>query len=306
MHAFRKAVERLDTAVYKIERGLLLACVSGMTILIFLQVVQRSFSRDVGKSTEMLAALVGKLSGTPWSEATMAAVDPWFFWGFAVVFLSFAVHASRRNRGAGADAASFAQSVAIAIALTLVARGGIYLMRTLLPTGVPGAQKFSLGLLVWAGLLGATIITRTRGHIVIDAVKKKMGDDVIGVVSLASGTLTAGFCGVIVWLGAAKAWAEYLEWVESEHLIALLYESAPIPQAVVTAALPVCFGLIGIRFFAQGISDFVWGPPLPKSETGDVIELDALERNSVVRDEVVAPALPSLVFGQPRADGGGQ
>lgn len=304
MHQFRKTIEKVDAGIYRVERALLLAAVTGMTVLIFLQVVQRSFSREVGKSTEMLGSVLGLFTDKPMSEETLATIDPFFFWGFAIVFLFLAVHAARRNRGAGQDVASLGMSVAVALVACAIFRAGIWGLREMLPTGVPGAQKYALGLLVWAGLLGASIITRTRGHIVIDAVKKKMGDDVIGVVSLVSGTLTGLFCGVLVWLGAAKTFGEYHEWVESEHLIARLYESAPVPQAIVTAAIPVCFALVGIRFFAQGVSDFLYGPPLPKPEETDVIDLDAPDSDALVDAAEGTDTPTGLIFGRPHVEGG--
>ncbi|MBM4380932.1 MAG: hypothetical protein FJ086_16775, partial [Deltaproteobacteria bacterium] len=52
------AAKRLDDAVFQGERVLLLLSVSMMTILVTLDVLQRTFSRPVGKTEELLLALL--------------------------------------------------------------------------------------------------------------------------------------------------------------------------------------------------------------------------------------------------------
>jgi TRAP-type C4-dicarboxylate transport system permease small subunit len=47
MNSFRTVVDKLDDAVLAVERVLLLATLSLMTLLVSLDVVQRTFSRPV-------------------------------------------------------------------------------------------------------------------------------------------------------------------------------------------------------------------------------------------------------------------
>ena len=187
----------------------------------------------------------------------------------------------------------FPGSLGIGAGVFLVCAALVKLTVWVAPTGIPGAQKYALGMLVWAGLLGASIVTRSRGHIVLDAMKKKLDDDTLPWISALGAIVTASVAGFIAYLSAITTHEKLTEWTESEFAIGRIHDSTPIPEAFTYMALPVAFGLIGIRFFAQGISDLLWGPPVVKPTE---IELD---EPTIEPDDDVAPTEPTgMQFGQ--------
>ncbi|MCP4504692.1 MAG: TRAP transporter small permease subunit [Deltaproteobacteria bacterium] len=305
MHALRRTLERVDALIYRVERTLLLACVFGMTLLVFLQVLQRTFTRQVGKTTQLLFTTLDGLFG-PLAETTRQSIFTiWgdvLFIGFSIFFCIAAVHAARSSRaerdGLNDASVDFAGSLGMGALLFLGTAAALKAMLWLLPTGVPGAQKYALGMLVWSGLLGASIVTRTRGHILLDAVKKKLDDDTMPWISAIGALLTSSIAGLISFLAMHSTIEKLMEWYNSDFLLERLYDNGPVPIAAVVFALPVCFGLIALRFFAQGISDLLWGPPIPEPE--EELVLDGEEPETPVEP----PAYDGPLFGEVHIEGG--
>jgi len=300
MHAFRQTLERIDAVIYRVERALLLLMVFGMTFLVFLNVVQRTFTRQVGKTAQMMRAIADAVAG-PLSDSTTKSIETFwgdaFFLAFAVFFCIAAVHAARMSRAEREQrnnaSVDFAGSLGIGAGVFLVCAALVKVTVWAAPTGIPGAQKYALGMLVWAGLLGASIVTRTRGHIVLDAMKKKLDDDTLPWISAIGSVVTAGIAGFIAYLSAATTYEKFHEWSDSEFAIGRIHESTPIPEAFTYLALPVAFGLIALRFLMQGFSDLLWGPPVVKPT--DI----TLDEPTIEPDEVVEPTAPAgMQFGR--------
>ena len=57
MESLRRTANKVDDVVFKVERLLLLVCLAAMTVLVSLDVVQRTFSRPVGKTEGALLAV---------------------------------------------------------------------------------------------------------------------------------------------------------------------------------------------------------------------------------------------------------
>lgn len=310
MHALRKNLERIDALIYRVERGLLLSTVFGMTVLVFLQVLNRTFTRQVGKTAQFLSALLEAVAG-PLEESTRLSIEN--IWGDAlfiaasIFFCVAAVHASRaaRSERAGLDESNvdFSGSLGLGALLFIGVAASIKAMLWLLPTGVPGAQKYALGLLVWSGLLGASIVTRTRGHILLDALKKKNDDDTRPWISALGGMFTASIAGLIAFLSMHSAIEKFHEWYDSDFLLERLYDNGPIPMAVVVLALPVCFGLISIRFLFQGFSDLLWGEPILEEEI--LLLPEEKEASKALLQKGMSKDLVEVnLFGMPHVEGG--
>jgi C4-dicarboxylate transporter, DctQ subunit len=156
------------------------------------------------------------------------------------------------------------------------------------PSSVPGAQKFALGLMLWAGMLGASLATREKRHIVIDTITKKLGDDVKRPFALLTGLATGMFCAFIFVLGAMQLVGEIGDWATHEGVG--IYESLPIPTWIATLAVPATFLIMSVRFIAYGVRDFRFGIQ-GGGDGGHGVDLDELQKQTV--DVQLDPASPA-------------
>lgn len=261
MESFRKLVDRVDDAVLAVERVLLLVTLSLMTLLVSLDVTQRTFSRPVSKTATLMLAVLSK----PSDETRALIVDtiaPWAFNVGSLLFVMLAVHSARSIRAERKKASrpTVAPSLAIGAGLWLGLGAFIKGLLTLFPSSLPGAQKFSLGFMLWSGMLGASIATRHRRHIVLDTVKKKLDEKMGRVFSLLGGFVTFAFCALFTWLALRQLHEEFVLWRDGDGVG--VFDALPIPKWTVTLAIPVTFGTMALRFLGSGVRDFVWGPPV--------------------------------------------
>jgi len=260
MEGLRRVLSKVDGAVYQVERALLVVSVAMMTLLIALDVLQRTFSRPVGKTATLILAILGDV--TPETRALVGhTVGPVVFALISLVFCALAVHGRRslRAEAQGEPQPRPVYSVVWGIALWGFLAVVVKFVLWLFPSSVPGAQKFALGFMLWAGLLGASLATRERRHIMLDAVKKKLDPGMGRLFSLLGGLASFAFCGWLSWLGVLQFLTEYGDWASGEGVG--VYDALPIPEWIATLAIPLTFFLMAVRFLAQGIHDVKWGPP---------------------------------------------
>jgi len=278
MESVKRALGRLDGAVCQVERLLLLVSLAMMTLLVSVDVVQRTFSRPVGKTEGVLLAL---LYGASPTEAQVAFVTgtlgPLVFWGFALALTVLATHSSRAIAAERASQPSPAVLPSLVAGLLVWAAGWGCVRGVLwvFPSSLPGAQKFALGFMLWSGLLGASLATRARRHIVLDLVKKKLDPATAKPFALVGGLVTFGFCALLAFLGTKQLLGQIDDWRGGEGVG--VYDAVPIPTWIATLAVPVTFGVMALRFLAQGVHDFRWGPPKGGPDAHG-IDLEALEQ----------------------------
>jgi C4-dicarboxylate transporter DctQ subunit len=282
--------KKLDDAVNRVERALILVCVVGMTALVGADVIQRTFSRQVGKTEQLVTFLADKIAGPLTPEARASFEGPIggaVFVVFALVVIILAAHAAR---GVTAERKSqpppkFIGSV-IAGALVFVGLAiAVKALLWLFPSSVPGAQKFALGLMLWAGMLGASVAAKERRHIVVDAVTKKLDAGDKRLFALLGGLASGAFCGFVGYLSGRQLAGEIHDWATNEGVG--LYESLPIPVWISTLAIPTAFILMGARFVGYGIRDFKHGPPTG-GDGGHGVDLEELQKQTVEVPEVRA------------------
>ncbi|MDP1922718.1 MAG: TRAP transporter small permease [Myxococcales bacterium] len=260
MNSFRNAVDKLDDAVLAVERVLLLATLSLMTLLVSLDVVQRTFSRPVSKTASVILGFMSDPSAET-RALVIEKIGPWLFTLGSLVFVMLAVHSSRSIKAERLKTAMPGVGLSLGIGLGIwVALGAaIQGLLAVFPSSLPGAQKFSLGLMLWSGMLGASIATRQRRHIVLDTVRKSLDEKTGKLFSLVGGLVTFGFCSLFTVLALTQLHDEFALWRDGDGVG--VFDALPIPKWVVTLAIPVTFGTMALRFLGAGVRDFVWGPP---------------------------------------------
>lgn len=274
---------RVDELVNRAERALILVAVGGMTLLVGADVIQRTFSRPVGKTEQLVAWLGERLAG-PLSDETRALLEGTVggavFLALALVAFVFATHAARlvTAEKKGAPAPGLGGSAVRGALLLAACALAVKLLLWTFPSSVPGAQKFALGLMLWAGMLGASVAARERRHIVIDAVVKKLDEQSKRPMALISGAVTGAFCACIAVLAGAQLQSEIHDWASNEGVG--LYESLPIPTWIATLAIPTAFFIMGARFVGYGVRDFLLGPPTG-GDGGHGVDLEELKQQTV-------------------------
>lgn len=280
MESLRRLAGKVDDVVYQVERALLLLSLTMMTVLVSLDVIQRSFSRPVGKTESALLAILYK-SPTPEQTAFVVEVlGPALFGLLSALFFVLATHSSRAIAAERAKQPSpgWGKSLGVGLLLTVAAAIFVKGLLFVFPSSVPGAQKFALGFMLWSGLLGASLATRTRRHIILDPIKKKLDPQTLKPFSLLGGLVTFGFCGFLTVLGIKQLASQIEEWASGDAVG--VFDALPIPLWVVTLAVPVTFGVMALRFLGQGIHDFKWGPPKGGADAHG-IDLEALEKEQL-------------------------
>ena len=280
MESLRRIAGKVDDVVYQVERVLLLVSLTLMTVLVSLDVAQRTFSRPVSK-TEQFILWAFYANPTDAQHAFVTdRLGPALFAFLSLLFLTLGTHSSRAIKADRDKAPSpgFGRSVVIGAALFLGLTGFVYGLLWVFPSSVPGAQKLALGLMLWSGMLGASLATRARRHIVLDPIKKKLDPQTLKGFSLVGGLVTFAFCAFMTVLGVMQLRNQIEEWSGGGGVG--VFDAVPIPLWVSTLAIPVTFGVMGLRFLGQGIHDFVWGPPKGGVDAHG-IDLEALEKEQL-------------------------
>lgn len=258
MDGLRKIFGKIDLAIFQIERALLVLSLGMMTLLVSADVVQRTFSRPEGKTASLILAVLGEPS-----EATRALVvdrvGPALFGILSLVFCVLAVHARRTMSAKGGPVPAFGRSALAGVALWGVGAALIQLLLKVFPTSVPGAQRFALGFMLWSGMVGASLATRARRHIMLDTVVKKLTGKTQQAYLFLSGVAAASFCALLAILGTMQVVDQIRDWASGDGVG--VYEALPIPTWIATLSVPFAFWVMAARFLALGVHDLVWGPP---------------------------------------------
>ena len=277
MEKLRRVAGKIDDVVYRVERVLLLVSLTFMTVLVTLDVIQRSFSRQMGKTEGALLSIFYKEPTADQTAFVVNVLGPLVFGLMACAFFVLATHSSRAIAAERDKAPSPGWVKSFGVGLALAVGAGLFVKGLLLvfPSSVPGAQKFALGFMLWSGMLGASLATRTRRHIILDPIKKGLDAATLKPFSLIGGILSFVFCGFLAVLGTMQLLEQVRDWASGGGVG--VYEALPIPLWVSTLAIPVTFSVIALRFLGQGIHDFKWGPPKGGADAHG-IDLDALEK----------------------------
>ena len=136
-------------------------------------------------------------------------------------------------------------SLLVLLLLTMILLAGFdILARSLFGGGVSWIPPLLRVLVLWLGLLGALLATRTREHIAIDLINRLAGPKTKRLMA----TLTLSFAAIICCI---IAWHSYAFLAVSRDFGDIAF--AQIPAWPLQAIIPFSFGLMGLRFIAQSL-----------------------------------------------------
>lgn len=114
-----------------------------------------------------------------------------------------------------------------------------------LNTGLPWAEELARYLMIWAGLMGASIATKQRRHLKIDVLPRILPPEgrARAIVMRLASLISAGFCFFLVKVG--------YELVTHSLKTGRTSTSMDLPIWIVQLAIPVTTFVIACRFLGQ-------------------------------------------------------
>lgn len=121
-------------------------------------------------------------------------------------------------------------------------------LRYVFNTGLPWLEETARYLLIWTGFLGASIATKDRRHIAIDALPRAFSADskAVALIGTLNHLICAGFCAFLVWIG----W----DFAGRSMELGRVSTTLELPLWIVQGAIPFACSIMTLRFlgFAFG------------------------------------------------------
>ena len=118
------------------------------------------------------------------------------------------------------------------------------LLRNLLDSGFVWIDPLLRVLVLWLGLIGATVATRNNRHIRIDLLSKFFSRNTHRLIQSIIGQVSAWTCLVVAWYGFKWIQMDYVDGVTS---------FAGVPAWLLEVIIPVTFALIGLRYLTMSV-----------------------------------------------------
>ena len=118
------------------------------------------------------------------------------------------------------------------------------LLRNFLDSGIVWIDPILRVLVLWLGLIGATVATRHNKHIRIDLLSRLFERNTHRLIQSIIGQISAWTCLIIAGYGFKWIRLDYLDGVKS---------FAGIPAWVLEIIVPAAFALIGLRYFVMSL-----------------------------------------------------
>jgi TRAP-type C4-dicarboxylate transport system permease small subunit len=237
----RKWLAKLDRSVFAVERVLVVVSLVVMSVVVFLDVVHRTFADPESKLVQWLAKLGGVAEGTSAHE-TLQGLAPWLLFAFFVWLAYFALRTARMEKTLPRRRAAV-----LAVVGVLIGYGLVWLLIELNPNGFIWSQPLALMLVLWVGFLGASMCTHEGRHLKVEAVERHLPERIRPTVGFVSQLLTAAFCLFLFWVSWDYVAFNYEEWAETEGRGGLL-KGIDIPKWIGFSVLPIAFLVMTARF----------------------------------------------------------
>lgn len=154
-------------------------------------------------------------------------------------------------------------AVLILLLLAMIILAGVDIIaRAVFGGGIVWVPPLLRVMVLWLGLLGALLATRTREHIAIDIINRMAGDTVKRISAVITATFAAIVCGLIAW--------HSIEFVKGS----LEYDDiafGQVPAWPLQIVIPLSFALMALRFVVQAVSSAIYGVTTEQPATSDEV-----------------------------------
>ena len=134
--------------------------------------------------------------------------------------------------------------LACLLIVMIVLAGTQILMRNLFDSGFVWIDPLLRVLVLWLGLIGATVASRHNKHIRIDLLSRYFKRNTHRLIQSLVSQVSAWTCLVIAWFG--------MDWIRLDYADAVT-TFAGIPAWTVEIIVPLAFALIGLRYLVRSI-----------------------------------------------------
>ncbi len=243
--------KKIDRAVYQVERALVVGSLVVMAVVVFLDVVHRSFSSEESKFALVAAKLAGMM-GLPiapdsasYQQLVLAA--PYVLFVVFTGLAYFGIRTANRVR-----VVTPLPALIWATGGVVVTYGLVRLLIVMLPAGLIWSQPLALVLTLWVGFVGASMCTYENRHLKVEAVQRVLPQKLRPLVGFVSGVVTTLVCLALLWVSTRYVLFNYEEYVQTEGKGGL-FKGMDVPKYLGFAALPVAFGFMAIRFGVKAL-----------------------------------------------------
>ncbi len=132
--------------------------------------------------------------------------------------------------------------------------GVVWFCTTWFPVGYTWTNKVALMLLLWVGMLGASVCVHEGKHIRMEGPGKLAPEKAQRWITALGFLVAAAFAGVMTWLGVLYTFGPM-----GAYELGGRVEGTDIPDWVGTFSVVVGFGLATLRFFAASVSWMLGG-----------------------------------------------
>jgi C4-dicarboxylate transporter DctQ subunit len=135
--------------------------------------------------------------------------------------------------------------LALLLIVMIVLAGTQILMRNLFDSGFVWIDPLLRVLVLWLGLIGATVASRHNKHIRIDLLSRYFERNTHRLIQSIIGQISAWTCLVVAWYG--------FKWIQMDYVDGLI-SFAGVPAWLLEVIIPVTFALIGLRYLIMSVS----------------------------------------------------
>jgi TRAP-type C4-dicarboxylate transport system permease small subunit len=226
----------LSARVYAVEKGFSAIATGLIGAVVFLDVVHRTASQETGFLTRLFGP-------GPWSGSLGTLVG--------LVFFAGVVHAALRMRGRAAGRATWGLSAAWSVGGWLLLKAFLWAM----PNGLVWSQTLGLVLMLWVGVVGASMAAHDRRHLALDLGSKLWPKAVLPKVQGVGNLVTALFCLVLAVLGVVSMRDHHRDWADTAGSGGV-FAAIALPKFIAFGVVPAGFVLMGMRFLVQAFESF--------------------------------------------------
>lgn len=264
--------KKIDRAVFRAERVFVVAALIVMSVVVFLDVVYRTFASEEHKGVAAFVKFLGYFgSSIERGDAAYLSIESWFPYVLWVAFIAIGALGIRTTRGR--NKVALPKALGFSVVGVLAVYGLIRLFLVLAPNGLVWAQNLALVLTLWVGFLAASMCTHENKHLKVEAAQRAIPEKFKPYVVFLSSLFSAAVCFALMWLALRYTLQRYGDFTQSEGRGGVV-DGLGLPLYQAMGVLPLSFLVMTIRFTARGV--FALGGEMP--ETPSIEGLDQLEK----------------------------
>lgn len=233
----RSMLDKIDDAVFSVEKWIIASFFTVMSVVVFADVMHRVFSNPRGR----MAALWGFVGVDPQSSLAQDILGP----GTLAVLAVFVIYAAFRERW-GFDSSRL-KALGYALVVTVVLAVAIRGFIAFFPYGLIWSQTLALCMMLWIGMLGASMAAKQRRHLALEFGSKLWPEKLQKPIRILAGVVVAIFCLFLAYLAFTLIEDEYADYDPAYGTG--VFQAVALPKFIVFMALPYGFIMIVFRYF---------------------------------------------------------